>query len=163
MTGKIDEADELDRLLKSFPAGEPSPNFTRKVMATIADFEARKEHQKARSPFWRLLMQLTLPGLAPRAGAGFAGAGLAGGGGRGGAIAMDAWESWRAVTYINLVTAGAIAFSIFYLASLLLPNATGPDYMNVAGRVMGGFADLLITPFARGLDYATMLFKWLQL
>ncbi len=158
MTSRIGEADELDRLLKSFPAGEPSPNFTRKVMATIDDFEARKERRKDKSPFWRPLMQLTPPDLAPRAGAG-----LAGGGGRGGAIAVDAWESWRAVTYVNLVTAGAIAFSIFYLASLLLPNATGLDYVNVAGRVMGGFADLLITPFARGLDYATILFKWLQL
>ncbi len=158
MTSRIDVADELDRLLKSFPAGEPSPNFTRRVMATIGDFEARKERRKARAPFWRPLMQFTPRGLAPRAGAG-----LAGGGGCGGAIAVDAWESWRAVTYVNLVTAGAIAFSIFYLASLILPNATGPDYMNVAGRVMGGFADLLITPFARGLDYATMLFKWLQI
>ncbi len=158
MGSRIDEVEELDRLLKSFPAGEPSPNFTRKVMATIDDFEARKECRKAKSPFWRLLMQPAPQNLASRAGVGFAGVG-----GRGGTIAVDAWESWRVVTWVNLVTAGAIAFSIFHLATLLLPNATGPDYMNAAGRVMGGFADLLITPFARGLDYATILFKWLQL
>lgn len=156
--GRIDELDELDRLLKSFTAGQPSPSFTRRVMATIDDFEARKERRKDRSPFWRLLMQLTPPNQASRTGVEFAG-----GGGRGGAIAVDAWESWRVVTWFNLVTAGAIAFSLFHLATLLLPNATSLDYVNAAGRVMGGFADLLITPFARGLDYATILFRWLQL